>query len=253
MRNGFNFLNNYYDIAKTLSAKNRLIFYDLIMELNFSCFKTETELEQFCSKIESELKQNQKVLVAFLGVKFSLLKSLKGYIAREKGNQKQADLPKVVPEVVPNKIERIKNKEEIINNKKENNFILNNNSSFKNPDLMFDKKVDEVFSLYEKLCPNLASLVFERRNIERRQEVKDFLWLVQSNMDYVKGLFMRANEQRTFYDNPINFKALIKNHESIYQGLGKAKAPPKDTGETMKENFAKWRKEAEEREALNGD
>lgn len=72
MRNGFNFLNNYYDIAKTLSAKNRLIFYDLIMELNFSCFKTETELEQFCSKIESELEQNQKVLVAFLGVKFHL-------------------------------------------------------------------------------------------------------------------------------------------------------------------------------------
>lgn len=137
-------------------------------------------------------------------------------------------------------------------NKKQNNFSILKNSSLRNPDLMFDKNIDEVFSLYEKLCPNLASLVFERRNLERRQEVKEFLWLVQSNMDYIKGLFMRANEQKTFYDNPINFKALIKNHESIYQGLGKAKAPPKETGETMKENFAKWRKEAEEREALNG-
>ena len=120
---------------------------------------------------------------------------------------------------------------------------------YKNPDLMFDKKIDEVFKLYKNKCPNLCPLVFEERNIERRQQVKDLLILCRYDFGYIEGLFNRANEQITFYDEKINFQSLIKNHEKIYQGIGAKKPEKKETAETMQEKFAKWEAEAKEREA----
>ena len=130
--------------------------------------------------------------------------------------------------------------------KEKQNFSLKN-SSLKNPDLLFDKKIEQVFELYEETCSNLPQLKFEKRNVDFRQEIKNFLWQVQNDIGYIKDLFHRANEQKFFFDNLIDLKSIIKNHERIYQGIG-SKAPPKETGETMKEKFAKWRKEAEERE-----
>jgi hypothetical protein len=132
-------------------------------------------------------------------------------------------------------------------NKKEKVFI-----SSSNPDLMFDKRINEVFSLYKRLCPNLCPLVFEERNLERRQEVKNLLVLCKNDLNYIQGLFMRANEQITFYDNKINLKSLIKNHEAIYQGLGKKESPQKETAESMKDKFKEWEQRAKEREKVNG-
>lgn len=133
-------------------------------------------------------------------------------------------------------------------NKKEKVFISYPNG---NPDLMFDKNVNQVFEYYRKLCPNLCPIVFEERNLERRQEVKDLLVLCWYDFNYIQDLFMRANEQIIFYDNKINFKSLIKNHEAIYQGLGKKQAQ-KETAESMKDKFKEWQQRAEEREANNG-
>ena len=132
-------------------------------------------------------------------------------------------------------------------NKKEKVFISYPNG---NPDLMFDSRINEVFSLYKKLCPNLCPIVFEERNLERRHEVKDLLVLCRNDLNYIQGLFMRANEQITFYDNKINFRSLIKNHEAIYQGLGK-KQTQKETEESMKDKFKEWQQRAEEREKIN--
>ena len=120
---------------------------------------------------------------------------------------------------------------------------------YKNPDLMFDKKIDEVFKLYKKKCPNLYPLVYEERNIERRQQVKDLLILCRYDMGYIEGLFNRANEQIIFYDEKISFKSLIKNHEAIYHGIGGKKPEKRETAETMKEKIAKWEADAKEREA----
>lgn len=133
-------------------------------------------------------------------------------------------------------------------NKKEKVFISYPNG---NPDLMFDKNINQVFEYYRKLCPNLCPLVFEERNLERRQEAFDLLVLCRNDLNYIQGLFMRANEQITFYDNKINFRSLIKNHEAIYQGLGK-KQTQKETAESMKDKFKEWQQRAEEREALSG-
>ena len=124
--------------------------------------------------------------------------------------------------------------------------------SYSNPDLMFDSRINEVFSLYKKLCPNLCPIVFEERNLERRQEIKDLLVLCRNDLNYIQGLFMRANEQITFYDNKINLKSLIKNHEAIYQGLGKKESLQKETAESIKDKFKEWEQRAIEREALSG-
>ena len=132
-------------------------------------------------------------------------------------------------------------------NKKEKVLI-----SYSNPDLMFDSRINEVFSLYKKLCPNLCPIVFEERNLERRQEIKDLLVLCRNDLNYIQGLFMRANEQITFYDNKINLKSLIKNHEAIYQGLGKKESLQKETAESIKDKFKEWEQRAIEREALSG-
>ena len=120
---------------------------------------------------------------------------------------------------------------------------------YKNPDLMFDKKIDEVFKLYKKKCPNLYPLVYEERNIERRQQVKDLLILCRYDMGYIEGLFNRANEQIFFYEEKMNFQSLIKNHEKIYHGIGGKKPEKKETAETLKEKIAKWEANAKEREA----
>lgn len=120
---------------------------------------------------------------------------------------------------------------------------------YKNPDLMFDKRINKVFELYKKKCPNLCSLVFEERNIERRQQVKDLLILCKYDLGYIEDLFNRANEQITFYDEKINFQSLIKNHEKIYQGIGAKKPEKRETADTMKEKIAKWEADAKEREA----
>lgn len=90
-----------------------------------------------------------------------------------------------------------------------------------NPDLAFDKNVNQVFELYEKLCPNLIKLKFEKRNKDRLQQAKNLLELCQYDFKYIKELFTKANEQICFYDEKICFQSLMKNHEKIYQGLGK--------------------------------
>ena len=103
--------------------------------------------------------------------------------------------------------------------------------------MCFDNKINQVFTLYKKLCPKLIPLVFEERNLDRRIEIDEFLALINDDFNYIEELFKRANKQITFYDNKINLKSLIKNHESIYQGLGAPKnkdepdyKPPKKTG-----------------------
>lgn len=111
------------------------------------------------------------------------------------------------------------------------------NSNLINPDMCFDNKINQVFTLYKKLCPKLIPLVFEERNLDRRIEIDEFLALINDDFSYIEELFKRANKQITFYDNKINLKSLIKNHESIYQGLGAPKnkdepdyKPPQKTG-----------------------
>ena len=111
-----------------------------------------------------------------------------------------------------------KNKENQKNQEKERN-INTLSQNFLNPDLMFDKNVNKVFDFYEKNCTSLVPLVFEKRDLELRQAIKDFLIFIDFDFDYFSELCQRANEQVFLLDNKIDLKSLIKNHSRIYSGF----------------------------------
>ena len=90
---------------------------------------------------------------------------------------------------------------------------------FKNPDLMFDKNVEKVFTEYESTCKNCLPLKFEKRNLELRQEIFQFLQVIKFDFEYIADLCTKANELKSIYENPIDLKALIKNHERIFNGF----------------------------------
>ena len=89
-----------------------------------------------------------------------------------------------------------------------------------NEDLFFDKNIQKVISLYKKYCNNLIPIGYEHRNRDRLLEIKEFLKIIEFDFNYITELFKKANKQKVFYSNKINLKSLIKNHDSIYSGLG---------------------------------
>lgn len=91
--------------------------------------------------------------------------------------------------------------------------------SFKE-DVFFDKNIQKVISLYKEHCKSLIPIKFEHRTRERLIEIREFLKVVGLDFSYVIDLMDRANKQKVFYENKINLKSLIKNHEAIYSGLG---------------------------------
>ena len=120
-----------------------------------------------------------------------------------------------------NQLTTTKNDKNDKNDKKERNntFSFSENSNFLNPDLMFDKNVNKVFDFYENNCKSLVPLMFEKRELELRQSIKDFLIFINFDFDYFLELCKRANKQGFLIDNKIDLKSLIKNHERIYSGF----------------------------------
>lgn len=128
-----------------------------------------------------------------------------------------------------------KNEKEIISG-------LSQNSKVLNPDLMFDENVNKVFDFYEANCKELVPLKFEKRNIELRQAIRDFLFFIDFDFFYFFELCQRANKQVYLLDNKIDIKSLIKNHERIYSGFfGAKKADKPQQGQTTAEIMAKVR------------
>lgn len=235
MKNSFTFYKSFYDAINCLGEKAQLKLYKSIMKLNFNCCENITELEQLCCEIESELKQNRNVFAQFLLIKPHILKSAKASFNGSLGGAKKEN-----KNAQKNK-QSINIKDKNINNKNKNINSLNLN--LKNNDLYFDKKINQVFDIYKKECSNLVPLVFEERNLDRRLEIDEFLALINDDFNYIEELFKRANKQVTFYDNKINLKSLIKNHESIYQGLGASKEEiqNKTVSDKLKALEAKYR------------
>ncbi|MBQ2391389.1 MAG: hypothetical protein II306_06430 [Clostridia bacterium] len=128
-----------------------------------------------------------------------------------------------------------KNEKNEKNDKKErnNSVSLSDDSKFLNCDLMFDKNVNKVFDFYSENCKALVPLKFEKRDLELRQTIKDFLFFIDFDFSYFFELCQKANEQVFLLDNKIDLKSLIKNHSRIYSGFYKAKPPQKtDTKKT---------------------
>lgn len=130
------------------------------------------------------------------------------------------------------------------NEKKERNIY----ALSRNPDLMFDKDVNKVFDFYEKNCTSLVPLKFEKRDLELRAAIKDFLIFIDFDFDYFFELCQKANKQVNLLDNKIDLKSLIKNHVRIYSGFFSQKTSSdnspnhdKERENRIKELERKWK------------
>lgn len=136
------------------------------------------------------------------------------------------------------------NEKNVKNEKKERN-INALSQNFLNPDLMFDKDVNKVFDFYEKNCKSLVPLKFEKRDLELRAAIKDFLIFIDFDFDYFSELCQKANKQVFLLDNKIDLKSLIKNHSRIYSGFFNKKTESSNHDEQrenrIKELERKWK------------
>jgi len=129
----------------------------------------------------------------------------------------------------------IKNVKNVENVKKERNIIALSQNF--NPDLMFDKNINKIFDFYENNCKALIPLKFEKRDLELRQTIKDFLIFIDFDFDYFFDLCQKANEQVFLLDNKIDLKSLIKNHSRIYSGFFNTKTETNATNhDAQREN-----------------
>ena len=235
MREYFKFYRNFYEAIETLGEKSQLLLYKSVMKLYFNRAKNVTELEQICTEIETKLKQKRNVYGTFLAIKPLIMKSLKAYLQNNSEPIEEEGKINVTPGGLINNKE-INNKE--INNKEINNKEIKGKSEG-GEDIFISPNIEKVFSLYEKNCPNLCKLSFERRNTDIRKKVSDFLFEVKSDFEYIARLCIKANEVKFIADRRIDFKSMLNNHIGIMNG--KYEKPPDETEEAIKRVMEKYK------------
>lgn len=109
-------------------------------------------------------------------------------------------------------------------------------------DIFVSPKIEKVFQSYEKNCPNLCKLSFERRNTDIRKKVSDFLFEVKSDFAYIERLCIKANEVKFIADRRIDFKSMLNNHIGIMNG--KYEKPPDEADAAVKRLMEKYKNEA---------
>ena len=109
-------------------------------------------------------------------------------------------------------------------------------------DIFVSPKIEKVFQSYEKNCPNLCKLSFERRNTDIRKKVSDFLFEVKSDFAYIERLCIKANDVKFIADRRIDFKSMLNNHIGIMNG--KYEKPPDEADAAVKRLMEKYKNEA---------
>lgn len=226
MRDSFIFFKSFYDAINCLGEKAQLKLYKSIMQLNFNCCENVTELEQLCNEIETELKQNRHVFAQFLLIKPHILKSMKASF-----NGSLGGAPKQNKNAQKNKLKEIEKEEEY---EKEEEI----KKEKKEKDLFVSTEIEKTFSLYQKNCPNLCKLSFERRNMDLRRKIEDFLFEIRGDMSYFEVLCKKANEIKHIANRRIDFKSLLNNHIGIMNG--KYEKPPDEAEEAVKRFMEKY-------------
>ena len=104
-------------------------------------------------------------------------------------------------------------------------------------DLFVSTEIEKTFSLYQKNCPNLCKLSFERRNMDLRRKIEDFLFEIRGDMTYFEELCKKANNVKYIANSRIDFKSLINNHIGIMNG--KYEKPPDESEEAIQRYMEK--------------
>lgn len=233
MREYFKFYRNFYESIETLGDKSQLILYKSVMKLYFNRCKNVTELDQLCSEIETKLEQKRNVFGTFLAIKPLIMKSAKAYLQNSSEPIEECSENNSTPGGLINNKERIINKKI---NKEKNTKVAGGEDIFVSP------KIEKVFQSYEKNCPNLCKLSFERRNTDIRKKVSDFLFEVKSDFAYIERLCIKANDVKFIADRRIDFKSMLNNHIGIMNG--KYEKPPDEADAAVKRLMEKYKNEA---------
>lgn len=101
------------------------------------------------------------------------------------------------------------------NDNNEKKYINNNKENFsKNSDPFINPQIDKTFRMYSEYCKNLLSLNGYKSK-KLRESLLDFLNDVNYDFEYIKDVFVKANELKTIIDQPIDLQKIINCHERI--------------------------------------
>ena len=163
----------------------------------------------------------------------------KGIIKRlEKYNLLQApNVPLTSPSLGAHSGAQEKEKEKEKDKEKEKEKEKDKEEEKEKKDLFVSTEIEKTFALYQKNCPNLCKLSFERRNMDLRRKIEDFLFEIRGDMTYFEELCKKANEIKYIANSRIDFKSLINNHIGIMNG--KYEKPPDESEEAIQRYMEK--------------
>lgn len=101
---------------------------------------------------------------------------------------------------------------------KDNSSSLLLSSSCKKNDIVCNQHFEKCFKIYSENCSNLLPLNYERRSRNVLELLNAFLQEIDYDLEYFKGLCIKANDLKTIVDRKIDFKSLINNHIGIMNG-----------------------------------
>lgn len=124
----------------------------------------------------------------------------------------------ILPKELQKSSKTLKNKVKDKNKEKNNSSSLVLSSSYKKNDIICNQDFEKCFKIYSENCSNLLPLSYERRSRNILELLNAFLQEIDYNLEYFKGLCIKANDLKTIVDRKIDFKSLINNHIGIMNG-----------------------------------
>lgn len=222
MRDSFIFYNSFLEALDELEPEVQLIVYQAIARYSlreempalegtakaiFSLIKPQIDAnnkryEDGCKGGRPQKQQNKKPVV------FEKDKNKKPVVLKNDDFQK------------PNVNENVNQNE----NENQNENVI---------DIFCGEEVEKIFQTYQKKCPDLLPLTFERKNREVRQLIADYLEETERNYSYFEAVCEKGNCLKEIAGKKIDLKMLIKNHIGINNGkyLNKESPPKKGLSE----------------------
>lgn len=224
MRESFIFYNSFLEAIEELDDKKQLKLYKAIA--NFALKNEEPE----------KLTGIEKAIFAL--IKPQILANNKRFEDGKKGAEfgklggrpKKTKTPVGFSQKTPNVNENVNVNVNVNENVNQN---VNQNENENVIDIFCGDEVEKVFQTYQKKCPDLLPLTFERKNREVRQLIADYLDETARNYSYFEAVCEKGNCLKEIAGKKIDLKMLIKNHIGINNGkyLNKESPPKKGLSE----------------------
>lgn len=85
-------------------------------------------------------------------------------------------------------------------------------------DIFLSPEIEQIFEIYQKNCPDLLKLSFEKRNRSMREQIEAFLYETDFNYEYFERVCLKANRLKSIANSKIDLKMLLNCHIGIMNG-----------------------------------